>query len=696
MPWMHATQALSNPLLQPGAAAHGLPPFDRIAPTDFEPAFEQAMADHRAELDAIGQQAAAPSFENTAEALDAAGAALKRLSLLFNNLCASLGTPALQALERVWAPRLAAHESAVLRHAGVFGRLDALHDARASLELDEQQARLLERWHLDFVRAGARLAPAAQGRCAEIVERLATLNTRFGQHVLADEDEWLLPLVAPDDLAGLPESVVAAARAAAQQRGHDGAVMTLSRSLVMPFLTYSTRGDLRERVWRAWTSRGELDAARDTRLIATEILALRLELARLHGYATYADYALLDRMAGRPGAVLDLLDRAWQPAVARAAAREAELQPLARELGLPVPLAPWDWRFLEQRCREREQPFDEAALKAYFSLDRMTQALFDCATRLFGVRFTRCEGLALYHPDVQAWAVTEVATGAPVGLFLADNFARPGKRGGAWMSVYRSQAGFVSDAARGATAIVVNNNNFAKAPAGQPTLLGFDDVRTLFHEFGHGLHGLLSKARYERLAGTQVAQDFVELPSQLFEHWALQPEVLQRHARHADTGEAMPPALMDALLARQRTRHPLHETVAYLASAQIDMALHALDDLRDFDLTTFEQRTRERLGVPAAIGLMHRPPHFRHLFSGDAYAAGYYVYLWAEVLDADAFEAFREAGNPFDPATAQRLLTHVYAAGNTVEPRATYRAFRGRDAQVEAMLKQRGLEAALA
>ena len=679
----------TNPLLQDWDAPYGLPPFDRIQPGHFVPAFEQALAAHLAEIDAIAQ--AAPSFDNTVAALDRSGRLLRRLEGVFYNLCASESSPQLREVEREMAPRLAAHRSAVYLNAALFARLEALNEQRGSLGLNLEQQRLLERLHLDFVMAGARLAPEAKARYAAVMQRLAELNTQFSQHVLADEATYQLPLATEADLDGLPEWVRNAAREAAAQRGIEGHVVTLSRSLIVPFLTFSKRRDLREAVWRAWTSRGELVPERDTRPLAAEIMKLRLEQARLHGFDSYADYALSDRMAGRPDAVEALLQRVWGPAKARATQERALLEARARAVGDAIELQPWDWRHYAEQVRVERYQLDDNEVKPYFQLDRMIDAMFDCAQRLFGVRFVEQHGLALYHPDVRAWEVRDANSDALVGLFLGDNFARPSKRGGAWMSLYREQMRNTADGSA-VLPIVVNNNNFAKGAPGTPTLLSFDDVRTLFHEFGHGLHGLLSSVTYERLSGTNVLQDFVELPSQIYEHWALEPEVLKRHALHVQTGEPIPDALIERL---KRARHfnQGYETVQYVGSALIDLALHRKTSMEGLDINVFEREERMHLGVPDVVGVMHRLPHFRHLFASDSYAAGYYVYMWAEVLDADGFNAFVEAGDIFHPATAERLKRHIYSAGNTAEPGAAYRAFRGRDADVQAMLADRGLVA---
>jgi peptidyl-dipeptidase Dcp len=637
-----------------------------------------------AEIETIAANTAAPTFDNTIAELDVSGRLLDRVTLLFHNLTASETSPALQVVQLEMAPRLAAHENAVFMHAGLFARINTLHEARHSLGLDAEQLRLLERVHLDFVRAGSRLTGEQRVRYGAIMGELATLCTQFGQNLLAEEAAYTLELKTEADRAGLPAFVLQAAQAAAQQRGlGDGAyAITLSPSLAEPFLTFSSRRDLRESLWKARVARGANAGAHDNRPVAAEIMALRQEQAALHGYKTYADYELADRMAGRTTAVLDLLHQAWEPAKACAAVDRQALTEMAHALGEPTPIAAWDWRYLAQKVRAQRFDMDDAKLKPYFSLDAMVAAMFDCAQRLFGLHFIEQHGNTLHHPDARLWEV-RAQDGALVGLFIGDNFTRSSKRSGAWMSVFRSQSGHFG----GTLPIVINNNNFAKA---SPTLLSFDEVRTLFHEFGHGLHGLLSKVRYERLAGTQVLRDFVELPSQLFENWATEPEVLQRHARHFETGEPIAAALLEKLN-HSRQFDQAWATVQYTGPALIDMALHALPNGTAVDIAQFEADQCDNLGVPADIGLRHGLTHFQHLFAGSSYAAGYYVYMWAEVLEADGFAAFTEVGNPFDAATAERLHRTIYSSGNRQNPAEAYRAFRGRDPQVQPMLKKRGL-----
>lgn len=677
---------MTNPLLDPWTTPFSLPPFTAIRPEHFSPAFAQALAGHDAEIERIAADPVAPSFDNTIRALDVSGRLLARIEHLFHNLCSSETSPALQAVEREMSPRLAAHESAIFLNERLFARVDDLYGRRAELNLAPEALRLLERMHLDFLLSGAKLEPTAKRRFGAIVERIAVLQTQFSQNVLHDESSWALWLETEADFVGLPDSVRAAAREAANERGRPGAsAITLSRSLVVPFLTYSDRRDLREQAFKAWRSRGEHSGEHDNRPIASEILALRFEQAQLMGYASFADYALVDRMAGTPEAVAKLLAEVWGPARQRAAAERDALAGLAASRGESISIEPWDWRYYAEKVRQVRYAVDDALIKPYFPLERMVEAAFDCAQRLFGIRFVARPDLPAYHPDVRVYEVRG-RDDAVVGVFLHDNFARPSKRGGAWMSAYRMQSKVAGDV----VPIIVNNNNFAKGAPGEPTLLSLDDARTLFHEFGHGLHGLLSQVTYERLSGTRVRSDFVELPSQLFEHWLLEPAVLKRHARHVVTGEAISDELIERLRHARRFNQGF-ETVEYAASALVDMALHAQPSPDGIDITAFERDELARIGMPREITLRHRLPHFLHLFASSSYAAGYYVYLWAEVLDADGYDAFVEAGDPFDPAVADRLLRHIYSVGDTVEPRATYRAFRGRDAAVQPMLAKRGL-----
>ena len=672
-----------NPFFEAWNTPFELPPFDRIRPEHFPPAFDRGMAEHIAEIDGIAGSSEAPDFTNTVEGLERSGRLLRRVSRVFNNLTSSATNPALDALDRDYAPKLAAHRSRIMLDPGLFARIDTLWQGRDQLGLAPEQLRLLDRHHLNFVRAGALLDPAQKARMAEISARLASLHTLFGQNVLHDEDEWRL-MLEEGDLAGLPDFARAAAAEAAKARGLDGQyAITLSRASVEPFLSFSARRDLRRTAHEAWTARGAHPGDHDNRMLIGEIMALRAEQARLLGYDSFAAYRLDDTMAKTPEAAAALLHAVWGPAKRKGAEERAELETMARADGLNEPIAAWDWRYYAEKVRQAKYALDEASVKPYFVLDNIVQAAFDTAERLFGLRFIERRDCPVYHPDVRAYEVRDAAD-RPIGLFLHDNFARAGKQSGAWSSRYRDQ-----ETLDGAVApIVVNNNNFAK---GAPTLLSFDDAETLFHEFGHGLHGLLSRVRYRSQSGTAVRQDFVEFPSQIFEHWMSAPETLRNYARHYQTGEPIPEALLRRLLAA-RTFNQGFATVEYTGSALLDLELHREVRPEGLDLARFEAELLDRIGMPKEIGLRHRPAHFQHLFAGGGYAAGYYAYLWAEVLDADGFAAFTEAGDVFDPPLAARLKD-IYSAGDTRDPMELYRAFRGRDPTIAALLEQRGLTA---
>jgi len=669
-----------NPFFETWTTPYGLPPFDRIRPEHFPPAFERGMTEHLAEVDAIAGNDQTPDFANTIEALERSGRLLERAANLFFNLTSSATSDALDALERDFAPKLAQHYTAIALNPLLFARIAQLYAKRDSLGLREDQMRLLERRHLSFVRSGAALAPDAKTRMAAISERLATLHTAFGQNVLHDEKEWHL-ILDEADLAGLPETLRGAAAQAAKDRNiADRWVITLARSSVEPFLTFSARRDLRRTAHQAWVRRGAHAGEHDNRPLIHDIVALRAEQAKLLGYDTYAAFKLADSMAKTVTAAEALLAQVWEPAKRKAAEECALLQEQARSEGMNEPIAPWDWHYYAEKVRKARYDLDETEIKPYFGLDQMVQAAFDTAGRLFGVRFTERTDLPVYHPDVRAYDVTD-SENRSVGLFLQDAFARSGKRSGAWMSSYRDQESLDGDV----RPIIVNNNNVAKA---DPTLLSFDDARTLFHEFGHGLHGLLSQVRYPSQSGTSVRRDFVEFPSQVFENWLSEPEILRRYARHQETGEPLPEALLQRLLAAA-TFNEGFATVEYTAAALLDLAFHK-ETVPDDDIDAFERRVLERIGMPAEIGARHRPAHFQHLFAGSGYAAGYYAYLWAEVLDADGFAAFKETGNPFDPALASRLKD-IYSAGDTRDPMALYIAFRGRAPTVEPLLEKRGI-----
>lgn len=681
-----------NPLLEPWDTPFELPPFRDIQSLHFSGAFEQAIAEHSAEIEAIADSHEPPDFKNTLIALESAGQLLDRTSSLFSNLVSSHSSPELRAIQRELAPRLAAHHAAMFLNEKLYRRIAAVGDSAEAQQLDPESRRLLERYRLDFVRAGAQLPAEARVQFAANAQRLAVCFTQFSQNLLADESGFSLVLRSPEELAGLPGFVLEAAKAAARERGiadENAHVITLSRSSLTPFMTFSERRDLRETLWRAWCSRGEHEGAQDNRPIIREILTLRLDQARLLGYATFGEFALADTMAGRPEAVRDLLMRAWRPARLRAIEERQDLAALATQHTgrphAPDDIQAWDWHYWTEKVRQEKFNLNETEIKPYLQLDRLIQALFEVAHRLFGLKFQLRADLQGYHPSVSCWEVTD-AGDTHVGLFLSDNFARSTKRSGAWMSTFRDQSHLQQEV----RPIVVNNNNFAQAPAGKPTLLSLDDARTLFHEFGHGLHGLLSQCRFPRLSGTSVLRDFVEFPSQILENWLLQPAILKVYATHCETGEAMPDALIEQILKAQ-TFNQGFATVEYLASALVDLDLHAHTAPDSLDLLEFEQQTLSALQMPGGIGMRHRLPHFAHLFSSNGYASAYYVYLWAEVLEADGFDAFTEAGDVFDQALGQSLRENIFSAGNCQDPMQAYMAFRGRPPAVDPMLRKRGL-----
>jgi peptidyl-dipeptidase Dcp len=682
------TESVKNPLLETWATPFGLPPYPRIETAHYGPAFDAALAQACTEVEAIAAQSGTATFVDTVEALERSGTLLDRVASAFYTVAGANTSPAIQALERDLAPKLAAHRMALFQNQALFARIESLMERRASLGLDEEQGQVLERYHRGFVKSGARLDAAGKARLSEIAQRLSTLATAFGQNVLKDEQDWSLELDHPADTGGLPASLISAAAAAASERGRPGKhLITLSRSLVEPFLQYSDRRDLREIAYAAWARRGANGGETDNRAILAEIVKLRNEQARLLGFGTFADSSLEFTMAKTPAAVRKLLDDVWGPAVTRARQELATLQKEADLSGANAAVSACDWRYYAEKVRKRAFDIDETAVKPYLPLDRVIEAAFDCAGRLFGLRFEPVAGLPLYHPDVRSWRVLG-RKGEAIGLFLGDYFARPSKRSGAWMSSLRRQSRLAEGGER--LPIIYNVCNFAKPAPGEPALLSMDDARTLFHEFGHALHGLLSDVTYPSVSGTSVSRDFVELPSQLYEHWLTTEAVLQTYARHHKTGEPMPKALIDRLRA-SRTFNQGFQTVEYLASAIVDMELHELCDAAAVDVDAIEAAALKRIGMPPEIGMRHRSSHFQHIVGG--YAAGYYSYLWSEVLDADAFAAFEETGDIFDSAVADRLYRHIYSAGGKREAQDAYLAFRGRLPDVGPLLKKRGLAA---
>lgn len=668
-----------NPFLTPWTTEFALPPFDQITDQDFAPAFDAAFKQSRAAITKIADDPAAPTFANTIEGLERADTLMDKVAGVFFNLTGSNSNPTLEALQRDLSPKFAAFQSETMMNAALFDRVKTLFDTRTSLGLTPEQDRVLDLYHRMFIRAGAALKGTDRQRLAQVTERLAVLGTAFTQNLLADERDWFLPLTS-QDLDGLPQFLIDAAAEAASERGKDGYVITLSRSLIVPFLQFSTRRDLREIAFKAWGARGENGGETDNRALVTETLALRQERAQLLGYDSFADYKLEPEMAKTPDKVRDLLMAVWQPAKAQAEADAGILTAMMQAEGINGDLAPWDWRHYAEKRRLAEHALNEAELKPYFQLDRMIEAQFDVANRLFGLEF-RALDVPLYHKDARAWEVLK--DGKHLAVFIGDYFARPSKRSGAWCSRFRSQSRLDGDV----HPITVNVCNFAKASKGQPSLLTFDDAHTLFHEFGHALHSMMSDVTYQMIAGTSVARDFVELPSQLFEHWLTVPEILTQFATHAETGQPIPQDLLNRLLAARNFDQGF-ATVEYTASALVDLEFHL--GTAPADPMARQDQVLADLGMPAAIKMRHATPHFAHVFAGDGYSSGYYSYMWSEVMDADAFAAFEETGDPFDPDMADKLARHIYSAGGRAEADQLYRAFRGQLPGVEALLKGRG------
>ena len=670
---------MTNIFLRDWNTPFGFPPFDQITDDDFAPAFEIGLQEDLSAIRKVAENTDAPTFENTIDALQHSGQTLERVLSAFYAVSGADSNKKREALMSEFSPKLSAFSSEIYANKTLFDRIQTVYQNRDHLNLTPEQARVLELTYQNWIRAGASLTGSAEARMKEIKQRLAVLGTQFSQNVLADEREWFMVLQ-PDDLEGLPDFLISAAKSAGAEKGLDQPIITTSRSLFVPFMQFSPRRDLREKAQKAWMSRGANGNDADNRDIAAETLALRHEMAQLLGYANFSDYKLETEMAKSSQNVRDLLMAVWTPAKERAIKDEKVLTDMLQADGINGPLEPWDWRYYSEKRRQAEHSLDEAEVKSYFQLDRMIDAAFDVANRLFKLEF-RPITLPLYHPDCRAWEVTR--DGEHIAIFVGDYFARGSKRSGAWCSAMRSQAKFPISQ----KPIVVNVCNFAKDT---PALLSADDVRTLFHEFGHALHQMLSDVTYEMVSGTSVPRDFVELPSQLYEHWAMVPEILQKYATHHATGAPMPVDLMDRIIAASNYDMGF-QTVEFAASALVDLEFHQ-GPLRDGIMET-QAAILSDLGLPRSIPMRHATPHFQHVFSSGYYASAYYSYMWAEVMDADAFQAFEDVGDPFHAETAQSLERNILSRGGSVDPAVLYTEFRGRLPEVDALLKGRGLVA---
>ena len=675
-----------NPLLATWEGPYGgTPPFDRVQIPLFKPALEAAMTEQLAETQKIATNAAAPDFENTIAALERSGQSLTRVGTLYGVWGATMNGPEFQVVQREMAPRLAAFNDQITQNEALFKRIEAVYNSPGKAKMTPEQQRLTWLYYTNFVRAGARLDATAKKRLSEINQRLAGLYTKFSQNVLAEETDQFIVLKSEDELAGLPNSLRDAAAAAAETKKQPGAwVIMNTRSSIDPFLTYSDRRDLREKAWRMFVNRGDNGDAHDNNAIITEILQLRAERARLLGFPTHAHWRLENAMAKTPERAMQLMEAVWTPAVARVHEEVADMQALADKEGANIKIEPWDYRYYMEKVRKAKFDLDQNEVKPYLQLEKLREGIFWVAGELFNFNFTPVTNVPVAHPDIRVWEVTDKTTKKHIGLWYFDPYARAGKRSGAWMNAYRTQERVNGEI----TTIVSNNANFVKGKSGEPLLISWDDATTMFHEFGHALHGLNSNVTYPSLSGTSVARDYVEFPSQLMEHWLSTPEVLQRFALHYQTGKPIPQELVDKIK-RTSTFNQGFATVEYLSAALVDMKLHLAGD-RKIDPDAFERETLTQLGMPKEIVMRHRLPHFLHIFSSDSYSAGYYSYLWSDVLTADAFGAFVEGKGPYDRSVAERLRKYVFSVGNTVDPAEGYRAFRGRDPKIDALMKKRG------
>jgi peptidyl-dipeptidase Dcp len=680
-----AKPADPNPLLSEWTGPYGgLPPFDQVKVEYFKPALEAAMAENLAEIDKIANDSAPPTFENTIVAMEKAGQTLDRVGTIYGVWAATMNSPEFQVVQREMAPKLAAFSDKITQNEKLFKRIEAVYNSPDKKKLTGEQQRLIWLDYTNFVRSGAKLDAKSKTRLTEINQQLATLFTKFSNNVLWEEGNQFVQIKNEADLTGLPQSVRDAAAAAAQEKKQEGWLIINTRSSVEPFLTFSDRRDLREKVWRMFIMRGDNGDEHDNNATISQILQLRAERAKLLGYQTHAHWRVENQMAKTPERAMDLMMAVWKPAVQRVHEEVADMQALADKEGAKITIEPWDYRYYMEKVRKAKYDLDQNEVKPYLQLDKLREAIHWVAGELFNFKFTAAPNVPVAHPDIKVWEVTDKTTGKHIGLWYFDPFARPGKRSGAWMNAYRSQERVNGEI----TTIVSNNANFVKGKPGEPVLISWDDASTMFHEFGHALHGLNSNVTYPSLSGTAVARDYVEFPSQLMEHWLSTPQVLQKFALHYQTGKPIPQELVDKIN-RTKTFNQGFATVEYLAAAILDMKLHLLGD-KKIDARTFEKEALAEIGMPKEIVLRHRLPHFLHVFSSDSYSAGYYSYLWSDVLTADAFGAFTEGGGPYDRKVADRLRKSIFSVGNTIDPAEAYRNFRGRDPKVEALMKKRG------
>ncbi|MEO6190947.1 MAG: M3 family metallopeptidase [Saprospiraceae bacterium] len=683
---MNTNSSTADVLLAPWQGPYnGIPPFDKVKVNDFIPAVELALTEKRNEINAIATNKEAPSFQNTLEALEKAGNALKRVISIYSIWTSNMANPEVDSIQTLLEPRFASFQDSIIQNSALFSRIDALNNSPEKAKLNPEQQRLLWRYNTSFVLAGAKLDEKSKTRVAEINQKLAGLFTKFSQHQLADESGKFLEITDKKDLEGLPENSINAASKAAELKNKKGSwIIANTRSAIEPFLSYATNRVLREKAWRMFINRGDNGDANDNNSIITEILLLRAERAKIMGYATHAHLKLADKMAKTPEKAMELLESVWPFAVKRVKEEVADMQALANKLGDKIQIEAWDYRFYAEKVRKDKYDLDQSEVKQYLQLEKLREGMFFVAGELFNFKFTQTNDVPVFHPDVRVFKVEDKTSNKLIGLWYFDPYARAGKRSGAWMNAYREQETLNGNI----TTIVSNNCNFLKGKEGEPVLISWDDAETLFHEFGHALHGLNSNVNYPSLSGTNVATDYVEFPSQIMERWLSTPEVLEKYALHYQTGKPMPKELL-AKIDKASKFNQGFATVEYLASAIIDMKLHLAGDVK-IDPDQFERETLEKMNMPKEVVMRHRTPQFGHVFADDGYSAGYYSYLWAEVLSTDAYEAFTEAGGPYDKAVAKRLHDYIFSVGGTIDEAEAYRLFRGKDATKNALMKVRG------
>ncbi|MFZ5518068.1 MAG: M3 family metallopeptidase [Candidatus Zhuqueibacterota bacterium] len=675
-----------NPFFSDWTTPFKTPPFDKIKDEHFEPAMLKGMELQVKEIHEIAGNPAEPTFENTIEAMEHSGELLTNVSNVFFNLTSANTNDSLQGIRQRMAPLLSKHGDDIMLNDILFQRVKAVYGKINELTLTTEQKTLLEKYYKDFVRGGANLTDEQKSKLREINKELAVLTVQFGDHVLAEDNAFKLVIEDKADLAGLPEAVISGAAEAATERGLEGKwVFTLHAPSIFPFLQYADNRELREKIFTANIHRGDNNDGNDNKAILSKIAALRVKKANLLGYPTHAHFVLEENMAKEPANVYNLLNKLWEPALTISKKEAYELQSMIFEEDKNFKLQPWDWWYYAEKLKKAKYDLDDEALRPYFKLENVRQGVFDVANKLYGISLVERSDIPVYHPDVKAFEVTE-ANGSHIGILYVDYFPRASKRGGAWMSEFRGQSKKNGEMI---TPVICNVGNFSKPTAEKPSLLTFEEVSTMFHEFGHALHGLLSNCTYSRLSGTSVPRDFVELPSQIMENWASEPEVMKSYARHYETGEPIPDELI------QKIKNASHfnqgfTTVEYLAASFLDMDWHTLTTADAQDAIQFERDSMNKIGLIPEIVVRYRSPYFRHIFSG-GYSAGYYSYIWSEVLDADAFQAFKET-SLFDKETASRFRSNILAAGGTEDPMVLYKRFRGAEPGIEPLLKRKGLK----